>query len=657
MDAYVAGSAGGIKGLAAKLAVARAMGNSGGRNGMEHAMATGAEAGLAPVAAFALVGVLGVGAQWLAWRLKMPAIVLMLVAGLIVGPATGVFVPARDLGDLVRPMVSVAVAIILFEGGLSLTLQGLADAAKGVRRLVIIGAPLGWLGSALALHLVAGLEWPVAAVFGGIMIVTGPTVIAPLLRTARLPRRPAALLQWEAIVNDPIGALAAVLAFQVVVVMQAGAAGTGIGPALAEVGMGAVLAGVIGAATGRGLAAAFRRAMVPEYMKVPVLFASVLGAFALSDLILHESGLLAVTVMGLVLANAQLPSYAEMRRFKEHATILLVSGVFILLAAGLDLQSLSVLDWRAGLFVAVVILIVRPLTVALSLMGSGVAWREVALVALTGPRGVVLVAVAGLFGERLSELGIAGGAALVPLAFALVAATVVLHGFTLVPLARALGLAGAEAPGVIVVGGSAFPTALAVAIDKAGLPVLVADPNYVRLRGAREAGLEVFYGDILSEAAEHRIEMVRYDTVVTATANDAYNTLVATDLASEFGREHIFQVSREKDSRARHALPPGLGGQALAPEATLADLDARIAAGARVELARLSDGHDLDAWRARRPNAVAIARLSDGGIRFFRAGEEVENRKGDWRLIALVPADEGRGAAEDLPPRQEDGQA
>jgi NhaP-type Na+/H+ or K+/H+ antiporter len=651
MGAYVAGAAAKIKGPAAKLAQARAIGNSGVRNGMEQAMATGAEAGLAPVAAFALVGALGVGAQWLAWRLKLPAIVLMLLAGLIVGPVTGLFIPARDLGDLVRPMVSVAVAIILFEGGLSLTFQGLADAAKGVRRLVIIGAPLGWLGSALALRYLAGLDWASAAVFGGIMIVTGPTVIAPLLRQARLPRRPAALLQWEAIVNDPIGALAAVLAFQVVVVTQAGAA-NGLGPALAEVGFGTVLAGLIGAAAGRGIAVAFRRAMVPEYMKVPVLFASVLGAFALSDLILHESGLLAVTVMGLVLANAQLPSYSEMRRFKEHATILLVSGVFILLAAGLDPASLAVLDWRAAVFVVGVILVVRPLTVALSLIGSGAPWREVALVAFTGPRGVVLVAVAGLFGERLSELGIAGGAALVPLAFALVAATVVLHGFTLVPLARALGLTGAEAPGVIVVGGSAFPTALAAALDKAGLPVLVADPNYVRLRRAREAGLPVFYGDILSEAAEHRVEMVRYATVIAATANDAYNTLVATDLASEFGREHVFQVNREKDSRARHALPPGLGGQSLRTEATLADLDQRIAAGDRVVMAKLEGGHDLAAWRRTRPNAVILARITREGARFLPVEAELDDGLSEGRLIALVPKGEGREATGDAPTDQ-----
>ncbi|HSG56243.1 MAG TPA: cation:proton antiporter, partial [Paracoccaceae bacterium] len=173
--------------------------------------------------AFSLIGALGVGSQWLAWRLNMPAIVLMLVAGILIGPATGILDPARDIGDLTGPMVSIAVAIILFEGGLTLNFATLRDAAKGVMRLVAIGAPLGWLTSTLALHYGAGLGWEASAVLGGILIVTGPTVIAPLLRSARMSRRPAALLQWEAIINDPIGALAAVLAFEAVRILNTAA--------------------------------------------------------------------------------------------------------------------------------------------------------------------------------------------------------------------------------------------------------------------------------------------------------------------------------------------------------------------------------------------------------------------------------------------------
>ncbi|WP_417588291.1 cation:proton antiporter [Pararhodobacter oceanensis] len=597
-------------------------------------MAAGTVSGLTPVEAIALVGVLGVGAQWLAFRLNLPAIVLMLGAGLIVGPVLGIFDPARDLGALTGPLISVAVAIILFEGGMTLNLHGLRDAAKGVKRLVLVGAPLGWLTSALALHYGAGLSWATASVFGGVMIVTGPTVIAPILRQARLARRPAALLQWEAIVNDPIGALAAVLAFEVVVVLNTA-------PATAEstawhMVLGILLALALGLIAGLAIAWIFRRALVPEYMKVPVLFVTVLAVFALPNGYLHESGLLAVTVMGLVIANAKLPSFVELRRFKEHATVLLVSGVFILLAAGLDVEQVLALDWRAALFVALVVLVARPLTVLLSLAFSGVPWRERLFVAFTGPRGVVLVAVAGLFGERLVAVGIADGAQVGALAFLLVAVTVVVHGFGTKPLARALGLIAAETPGVLLVGGSRFSVALAQALEKLGVPVLITDINIRRLRRARSEGIDIFYGDILSEAAERSVELVGFGTILAVTDNDSHNTLVATDLAPEFGRESVLQLSRDHEDSKRRALPVSLGGRRLAGDLTYDVIDQRMIEGHKVRVTRLTEEYTLADWQAARPDAMVLAILPPDGTLKFTGGKPLEKAAKGTRIIALA---------------------
>lgn len=597
-------------------------------------MATAETAGLAPVMAFALVGALGVGSQWIAWRLRMPAIVLMLVAGLAVGPGLGILDPGRDFGALLQPMVAIAVAIILFEGGLTLNLGGLRDAATGVKRLVVLGAPLGWIASAAALHYVAGLSWATSAVFGGIMIVTGPTVIAPLLRQARLRRRPAALLQWEAIVNDPVGALAAVLAFEVVVVTQS--AGSP-GHAALDVASGIALAAFLGLAAGWGMARAFARGMVPEYMKVPVLFVLVLGVFGVSDWVLHEAGLLAVTLMGLVIANVELPSYTELRRFKEQATVMLVSGVFILLAANMDRATLAALDIRALLFVLAVILLARPAAVLLSLAFSDVPWAERLLIALTGPRGVVLVAVAGLFGERLAGIGIEDGAQIAPLAFALVAATVVLHGFTLSPLARLLGLTAAERPGVMIVGGSPWSVALARALKGLDLPVIVVDPNYMRLRGAREAEIETYFGDLLSEDAEHRLDLVRYEHVIAATDNDAYNTLVTTDLGPEFGREKVFQLKRSRETSARHTLPATLGGRPVAPNETYLEANRRISEGWEFRTTRLTEEFDLEDWRSRNPEAVLVADLDPAGTLRFLGPEESPREQPGTRILVLAP--------------------
>ena len=597
-------------------------------------MATETLGALNPVTAIALVGAIGVGSQWIAWRLRMPAIVLMLVAGILIGPVLGIFDPARDIGPLMGPMISIAVAIILFEGGLSLNFHTLQDAVGGVRRLVYIGAPLGWLMSALSLHYVAGLSWSSSAVFGGIMIVTGPTVIAPLLRTARLSRRPATLLQWEAILNDPIGALAAVLAFEVVIALNTA---TTASEAMLELLIGAAVATAAGVAAGIGLSRAFKRGWVPEYMKVPVLFALLLGVFAASDSVLHESGLLAVTIMGIVIANSKLPSYEEMRRFKEHATVLLVSGVFILLAAGLDVEALSNLDWRAAVFVAVVVLVARPATVFISLIGSGIPFREKLLVALTGPRGVVLVAVAGLFGERLLSLGFEDAALIAPLAFALVAVTVVVNGFTLAPFARLLGLTGADTPGVVVIGGSDWTTQLAEVLKKVDIPVLMTDPNFIRLRKARAAGIDTFSGDILSEAAEQRVELVSYATLIAATENDAYNTLVTTDLAPEFGRENVFQVMREKSESSRHQLPRTLGGRPLGLDATHTELRQLVAEGWQFRSTRLSEEFTLEDWRNESPDARLLAQITTGGeIKFMRKNEEFKGGAG-IQVIALRP--------------------
>jgi len=605
-------------------------------------MATSTGTGLDPVTAFALVGVLGVGAQWIAWRLNLPAIVLMLVAGLLVGPVFGILDPSAAMGDLLQPIVAIAVAIILFEGGLTLNFKSLTDAAVGVKRLVLVGAPVGWLLSASVLHYVGGLSWATSSVFGGIMIVTGPTVIAPLLRQARLKRRPAALLQWEAIVNDPAGALAAVLAFEVVLVWQTA---TTVEEVIWTVSVGIVVATIVGVVAGWGIATSFARGWVPEYMKVPALFVSVLIVFAASDALLHESGLLAVTIMGVWIANAHLPSYSEMHRFKEHATILLVSGVFILLAANMTRETLLSMNWQTLATVVAVILIARPLTVLTSLAFSNVPWAERLLVAFTGPRGVVLVAVAGLFGDRLVQAGIEDAAQISSLAFALVAGTVVLHGFTLKPVARMLGLTAATTPGVLIVGGSRWSVELGRVLDELELPVMISDPNRSHLRDARDAGLRIYTGDILSEGAEHRLDLMAYETVIAATDNDSYNTLVATDLAPEFGRENVYQLNRDTSESSRYALPPKLGGRPVGAGETYWEVQRRMWDGWEFRSTSLSEEFTLQDWYDTNPEGIPVADIGPRGTLRILGTEDAPKEAKHTRLIAMLPMKEHRAPA------------
>ncbi|WP_265499212.1 cation:proton antiporter [Paracoccus beibuensis] len=603
---------------------------------MEHEVVQG----LTPVQVVALVGVLGVGAQWLAWRLRLPAIVLMLAIGLLVGPVMGWFLPERDLGPIYRPLIAVAVAIILFEGGLTLDYARLRDARAPVQRLVYLGAPLGWALSALVLWLAVGLSWQSAAVFGGVMVVTGPTVIAPMLRQARLRARPAQVLQWEAILNDPIGVLIAVLVLEVVLVLETGVS---VGAAAWVLGTGIGFATVAGWVAGKGMAVAFGRAWVPEYMKVPVLFVSVVAVFAVTDSVLHETGLLAVTIMGMMLANAKLSSYVELHRFKEHATILLVSGVFVLMAASLDFATLGQLTWRAALFVLFTVALARPLQVMLPLIGTQLPMKERWLIALTGPRGVVMVAVSGLFGAKLVDAGIEDGATLAPLAFIIVLATVLIYGFTLAPLARRLGLSGPERPGLLIIGGSPFAVALAQALEKAGVDALIADTNRQHLAPARHAGLPTYYGDILGEAAEHQVEFIAYPVVLAASDNDAYNTLVATDLGPDLGRDAVWQISRVRD-RSRHALPAQLGGQRLAGRPTFEAVNQRLAEGWTLRSTRLTDEYDMDDWQAERPGAEPFAVVTKAGVlRFAGPDQPVAVQAGDW-ITAFLPPEQSEAS-------------
>ncbi|MEM7545836.1 MAG: cation:proton antiporter [Pseudomonadota bacterium] len=591
------------------------------------------------VLVFAVIGALGVGSQWLAWRLQLPAIVLMLVAGLIAGPATGILDPQQQLGDLFRPVIAIAVAVILFEGGLTLNFRELGEWRPAIKRLVYLGAPLGWVTSTLACHYVAGLSWTTSAVFGGMLVITGPTVVIPLLRQARLSPRPASILRWEGIVNDPVGALFAVFAFEVALVLS------GDGSAFSaarHLVIGIVVASVVGYIGGLMLVRAFRRGWAPEYLKAPILLAAVLVVYGASDAILHESGLLAVTVMGVVKGNARLPSLVELIRFKEHMTVLLVSGVFILLAASLKVETFAVLDWRAAAFVVVVIVLTRPIAVMTALIGTDLPIRERAIVAWVAPRGVVAVAVAGFFGSRLQDIGFADGAQLAPLAFVIVTATVLLHGFTISPVARYLGLTSTEPPGVILIGGSPFTLAMSKMLGEAGVPALIADRNWYSLRAARREGQAVFHGEILSEAFEHHIDINRFGHLVAATNNDAYNALVCTDFGPEFGRSNVYQLARHEDLGDDDALPVTLGGRGIAAGEPFDTLNRRIAEGWTMRITGLTKEYDIQAYRAARPDALIIAALRNGKLLEFLSPHETVTGKPNDSLIALTPPEDSQ---------------
>lgn len=505
----------------------------------------------------ALVGVLGIGAQWIAWRTGWPAIVLMLVAGFLAGPVLHVFDPRAAFGDMLIPMISLGVALILFEGGLSLEFRELREAGDGVWRLFLFGIPLGWLFGSIALH-AAGLVWPVAILFGGILVVTGPTVVIPLLRQANIQPRPRAILKWEAIVNDPFGALCAVIAYEYFRVSADGQTLLEVVPPMI---VAALLAGVIGYLAAAAIAYLFPRGLVPEHLKVPVLLVTVISVFVGANLIEHEAGLISVTVMGVALANMNVQSLRSIHPFKQNVALILVSGIFILLAAGLKFEELRYLEWRFGLFVLALLFIIRPATVLLSLIGSSVPWNERLFLAWIAPRGIVLVAITGLFALRLTELGYSDGNILVGLSFAVAVTTIVAHGFTINLAARLLGLKGTARPGLLIVGATDWTVALARQMRDLKTPVLIVDTGWEHLAAARLLQLPFYHGEILNEATGHDLDLSGFKVLVAATENEAYNTLVCNEFAHTIGRDAVYQFGEEGEGDNR--LPRSLRGRAL----------------------------------------------------------------------------------------------
>ena len=571
------------------------------------------------------VAALGVAAQWIAWRMKMPAIIFLAAIGLLVGPGLGLIDPGRDFGDFLRPVVSLCVAIILFEGGLSLQLSELKEAASGVRRLVYAGVPLAWAFCTLCARLVGGLDWAVSLVFGAIMVVTGPTVIMPMLRQAGLNRRTASYLKWEGIVNDPIGALLAVLVFQFFIFQRSGSGwaevAAGISLAIAS---GLLLGGFGGWAIGK----AMRAGLVPEYLKSPVLLGLVLVVYVVSNLIQHEAGLLTVTIMGIVVGNMNLPGIGDLKRFKEYITIMLVSVVFVSLTADLDLASLGNIGWRGVALILAVMFVARPAAILLATVGSEMRFNERLLLSWIAPRGIVAAATAGVMGPSLVDAGY-DASVLLPLVFAIIFATVFSHGLTLNWLSERLGLASKHRDGVLIVGASPWTVELGRTLHEMGIKVLIADASWHNLRPARLAGIPVFYGEILSEFAEESLEIAHIRTVLAATSNDAYNALVCTALAPEIGQQRVLQLALggsdpEEDPKA--LARPRRGGLAFHSDAYFELLWRNFVRGWKFSKTKLSDEYDYASFRQDLPaDALQILRLSGGErVEFIPAEGAVE---------------------------------
>lgn len=492
-----------------------------------------------------LIAIASMSAQWIGWKLKIPAIVFLLIFGLIVGPFTGLIQPRAFLGDLFTPLTSLAVAIILFEGALNLNFKELRRIGKMATQLIFLGGLIRWGLISASAHYIAGLSWAVSLTFGAILVVTGPTVIIPLLKQARLGNKISNLLKWEGIVNDPIGAILAVLVFEFFAFQTN--TNLPITNFIGEMGLIIVAVSLVSYALGLVIAEIIERGWLPEYLISPFLFSAVIVLYIFSDFMLHEAGLIAVTVLGMTLANKDIAALEEIKRFKENLTILLVSGVFILLTADLEMSMITDISIGGVLFILSVIFVIRPISAMLTSIGTGWKKEEILMIGWIAPRGIVCAAVAALMAHLLVDLGYEDAQHILPLAFYIVVVTVILHGLSVKPLARALKLGASEVGGLLIVGSSNWASNLAAVLQKLGIPVMIASTNWRKLSDARLNNIPVYYGEIMSEDTDFNVELSHYEHLLAATDNPAYNALACSRFVGEFNRENVFQLALSEE--------------------------------------------------------------------------------------------------------------
>ncbi len=582
--------------------------------------------------------VLGIGAQWLAWRMGLPSILVLLIFGILAGPITGLLDPDRIFGPLLVPMVSLSVAVILFEGGLNLKIDELKEIGGVVRNLITLGVLTTWVLSSAAATIILGLDLYIAILFGSILVVTGPTVILPMLLHIRPSGKVGDIAKWEGIMNDPIGAMLALLVFQAI--LMGGAEGT-----LAAILLGTmktVFIGVLTGVIGEILLVQFlKRYWIPDYLQNPAALMMVVTVFTVSEQFQMESGLFAVTVMGVALANQKAVSVQHIIEFKENLRVLLIAGLFIVLAGRLSIEDLEYIDGFSLLFLGILMLVVRPAAVIVSTWGAKLRWQELVFLSWMAPRGIVAASVSSVFALTLAGEGFAQAEMLAPLTFFVIIGTVAVYGIGAAPLACLLGLAQANPQGVLIVGANVWAQRVAEALQDAGARVLVVDSNYSQISRAYEAGLSTYHGNIMADHVLEEIDLEGMGHLLALTSNDKANSLICFHLSGIFGRANVYQLPPVAEAyRGKEFVQPAhLRGRFLfGREVTLSYLAQRFEAGAEIESFRLKGDYGYDEFKGCYGKSAVPMFLvgEDGDLRIFTAEESRFVPRSGEVLIALI---------------------
>ena len=534
----------------------------------------------------------GMTAQWLAWRLHLPSILLLLVLGIIAGPVSGLVDTNFLFGNLLFPFVSLSVGIILFEGGLSLRFSEFQSVGKIIRNLITIGALITWAVATAAAYYVLNLEFKLALLFGAILIVTGPTVVLPLLRQIRPKGNLYSIAKWEGIMIDPVGAIVAVLVFEEII-----SGGFEQFTAVSIIGLlKTLIIGVgIGWISAQLIILFLKRYWVPDFLHNSAAIMMVVTTYIVSNLIQPESGLVTATILGILLANQNKVSIKHIIEFKENLRVILISTLFIVLAARLRIDDMTHYSWNILVFIGILVFIARPLAVFFSTLGQDLNLKEKLFLSWLAPRGIVAAAVSSIFAIELTTQGYKDAERLIPLTFIVIIATVSLYGLSAVPLARWLKLSEPNPQGVLILGSHPWVRQLAQIIKSIGFRVLIVDSNPENVAQARLYNLEATVANILAENIIDELNLEGIGRLFAATANDEVNALAALHFEDLFGRSEVYQLPyKKKELREEQPVSRHLRGRRLFSEnMTYERINEIYNSHAEIKILELNSENDL----------------------------------------------------------------
>ena len=500
--------------------------------------------------------ILGILAQWVAWKFKIPAILPLILIGLLVGPIAATYLTEDGSkwiepiwngekglfpGDYLYYFVSLAISIILFEGGLTLKRSEIKNLGPVITKLITLGSAITFFGAGIVAHLIFDLSWELSFLFSGLIIVTGPTVITPILRNIPLKRDISTVLKWEGILIDPIGALVAVLVFEFISV---GGGGGFTKTALIEFGKILLFGTTFGFTFAHALAYAVNKKMIPHYLLNVVSLSAVLLVFVESEIFAHESGLLAVVVMGMVLGNGKLNNIKELLYFKESLSVLLISILFILLAANINMEALMLLyTWKTAVLFAIVVFLIRPLAVFSSTLNSKLKLQEKLFISWVGPRGIVAAGIASLFGSKLIKQGVEGAEYITPLVFMIVLGTVLLNATTARLFAKLVGVFLKKSNAILLVGASNPSRLIASYLRDKGKRVVLIDSNKNFIKQAQDDDLEALNVNIYDDELSDNIELSDVGYLIATTGNYAVNKYALANFSKIFGEHGSFRLA------------------------------------------------------------------------------------------------------------------